>query len=372
MGNFSESENKPDIFAPTLSNPEQLPSEISSYIDIVEDYSLGPQVEGLTSGEVAAAMEDERSKTLLVTQEDGEIVELPFLVPLQYAPWLNQDFFMKRGINTDRLFVSILPQLFLAEHQTETGLALQNLVEQEEGAEIVIDYPEHAETIVRGLSVPAEVNDLITEAGSPAATYHYETFVTPVGHDPEAIDTDSRVRKLDKDQVEQYFEEIWDIYTSQFQSLVDDHPVNGAIDKEQLYLSLVSESSKTFAFIDDDNELKGFGYLLSDLSICPWLNPKHFNSDPDTPLFYMPGIAAEVSTAGLKIGSKILEKIIRDNLAEVGSFKGTFECSNLSALYIPKILTRTLDSMPDVAYDGIAEVKHFYKVLKLGRLASQG
>lgn len=337
------------------------------YESLVAEYAVGPQIEGLEPQELEAALSDPRTRYLDYRSESlGSEVRLPFLAPIEHAGWLNPDFLARAGYDTDKLLYSILPQELQRRDVPWADLekALK-LAADGSDLNVLIDYPEFVQPATQGQGVEVSMDPLLTENGTPAATYHYETVCKKV---PEAFDVfqpDASIIKIGPEEVDGHFDRIWEIYEDRFKALVDDHPIAGAMPREALMMTLKSEATSLHAYFDEEGEIQSFGYVVEDLALCPWLNKKFFDKESDgKPLVYMPGIASSPK-AYVSTSTKIMNNMLYEQLQKNPEFVLTFECSNKSATYIPRLVKRAFAGSGLVQEAPFIELKHFYRVMKL-------
>jgi len=315
------------------------------------------QVEGLTPDELTRALLDRRTQHIRVTNPDtGEKIRLPFAVPVRYASWINPKYLEKHGYDMDTTLYCAIPQSVLATFdQKELASAMQQLQKSGVGS-LLIDHSEHIESPLATVVGGVETDDLTTEGpkGSPAAIFHYNTVVR--GDAKKAAEyenaSDRFMRDLSAEEVEEYFDQLWDVYQSRFQDLVDDHPIAGMIPREDLLAQLQSENCRTTAYMGESGKIVAFGYLVNDLKLCPWLNADHLlEKAGDLPIVYMPGIAAVKGLPGLVAGD-IMRHQIKNTIQEYEDFYLAFECTNVSMQYIPLFVRRAFGSLKSFASAG--------------------
>ena len=349
-----------------MESREALKHIADNYFNILDECSVGPQIEGLAPEVYGDVLNDQ--STISLTINDSR---LPLFGILKYAEWINTEFFEEHGYNTDELYFCLLPQKFIEENieEVENTILEQNI---ENGRfTTLIDYPDLNE--VKPISelsyTVSDVDNLVTSVGTPAATYHYKADFTPVPEKVKEFKLDQNVQRIQNpDVIEKNFERIWEIYSKQFKALVDDHPINGAIPKDILKETILSEGSDLYAYFDGDGILQSFGYIIKDFKLCPWLNKEYFDEISDgKQVLYMPGIAT-APESGLSVSTKIMETILYNNLNEFGEWVVTFECSNISAQYIPMLVERAIENSGIAKFSGLKEVKHMYEVVSFGQL----
>lgn len=336
------------------------------YFSTLNDYSIGPQIEGVDPENYQQLIDDPTTINISV---DG--MELPLFGRLSYAEWINTEFFADRGIDESALYFCLLPQSYLMQHHDELGESIYGQFSETDGNfSVLIDFPDISgvKPIDEIVEIDSNVDRLITSVETPAATYHYRAKFSPKAQQLESFVTDESVYKIqDKEQIETYFDRIWDIYERQFKDLVDDHPINGAISRDDLKKTLLNEGSDLYVYIDDDGVLQSFGYIVRDFDLCPWLNKSYFENESEgLPVMYMPGIAT-APESGISASTKIMEALLYNNLKEFGEWIVTFECSNISAQYVPMLVERATENAGIAEFSGLNETKHMYEVVEFSQ-----
>lgn len=338
------------------------------YLEYVDDWQTSPQVEGLMPEETAAALRDPRTVTINVNPPNESPRIVPFAVPLEYASWLNQKFLTSKGFDAATVYYAALPQA--AMHTIESSSVAKSLDElRQNGATgLIVDYPEST-TIAPALSEQHQVDDLMTSAGTPAAIYHYQGLLNVHAETTESYQIGRNVRLLSKQKIAEDFDQLWDIYESRFQDLVDDHPILGMIPKEELLETFLADGCAVSAYYDESNAIKAVGYIVDDIKLCPWLNKEWATAAKgEAPWVYFPGIAAAKDAPQLA-GVAIMKQLTKETIAKYPTSPDvllTFECTNISKQYIPKLVQLSMKSTGMARFEYFEELKHFYQMVKVG------
>ncbi|HEY4963801.1 MAG TPA: hypothetical protein VIH90_03845 [Candidatus Saccharimonadales bacterium] len=340
------------------------PEGAYDYDNIVKHNTVGPQIEGLSDEEMQEALKDPRTESIMIKEPNGRKVhEVPFIAPIEYAGWLNGKFFNERGYDQSTLYYCLLPQSVLADNRDVVKDKIESILREKGNIQIVVDYPDNSELAVDLPIGELAIDDLITAQQTPAATFHYRAVIEAKGAITEEDQKlDPNVVILSPDMIDANSDRIWDIYSVRFQTLVDDHPIIGALPRDQLLAELKSEDNLVAAYFDAEGVLQGFGNNVSDLGLCPWLNSEYFESQSEgLPIIYQPAIVASQEYA-LSIGPHIIKTLLSARLAQFNKFMITFECSNASVEYIPKIVSRSILRSNLATISDFTVVRHLYKV----------
>lgn len=320
---------------------------------------VGPQLEGIDPDNFKKALHDRSS----IREKIYGKVSLPILVPLKYATWINGDFFAKKGYNPDELLYSSAPQNSYEDKDKGFILDIFQKARQKGFKGIVFDYFEDNEVFESILD--KESIDNLETAHGPAQIFQYHMKLRANENKLADFKPNPNVRTIEPEDLDKHFDQIWSIYSSQFQELVDDHPVRGQLTPKELREVLSSDDCLLKAYFDDKGNILSFGYLVTDLKLCPWLNERYFEEVSDgNPTGYFSGIASaknsRVVTSFYLVNSfayEMAKKWPKGNLA--------FECSNTSARYIPKIVKRCFEKDKLYEIDSMSERAYHYKLIKL-------
>lgn len=144
--------------------------------------------------------------------------------------------------------------------------------------------------------------------------------------------------------------EIWEIYSNQFDELVDDHPSLQIQPREELERMLLDEDSFNVAYMEH-GKIVSLVYFVSNINKCPWLNPDFFatlkDERPGLKLSYFPGIVVDKDKA--QSGAGYVDEMIKliENVFDEAGMLGmqiVFQCTNVSETYIPKIVTSIISA----------------------------
>lgn len=334
---------------------------VAEYTDICDEFAEGPQIEGIAPDLLTVALDDPDTVSIKLQESS----RLPIFVPMKYSPWLNPDFFTDKGYVTDDLYYCALPQSFISKIKDSADGGIGVFKKLHPSGGIVVDYPESSGISQVFLQECGQVDDLVTKAGTPAATFHYRMdCIEKTDADRSSVE-DPNVVLMGPEDVDSHFNDIWKIYSEQFQQLVDDHPVNGKLSESQLREAL-SHPDLIMRAYWDEGKIRSFGYVTGDLKQCPWLNSDYFEDNSNAlPVFYSAGIATS-NDYHKSVSSKLIKSMLVDVFRVTdGKFQLTFECSNRSAQYIPVLIERALNRSGLMEQANVSVKKHLYKLISM-------
>jgi hypothetical protein len=362
----------------------------------------GPQLEGLTIEWLYDALADERTRTLKI----GGGVVWPVFVPVQHNHDYRKEFFDSHFPGRSAYYFSAPPDVELvqdefAQHietlRTEGAIIGYDILTQQGVDEV--DIPEvFRADFARDVTPESDAYGM--EYGQPMVS-HFESVAKP--NQPWPLgdgDTSAAFARLvergeyekfptngpavlTKDDLindKQLLEQIWNIYSEQFDELVDDHPSLQIQPREELERMLLDEESLNIAYIDE-GRIAALVYFVSNMNKCVWLNPDFYEKlhkkSPETKLAYFPGIVVDASKARQSAGYadaiiRMVEAVSRE--AGVHGLHVVFQCTNVSETYIPKIVTSVLTNGGVVGFDRSIDedgsafsetARYCYKVIEL-------
>jgi len=324
--------------------------------------AVGPQLEGIDPHNLKKAIKDKSS----IKERIYSRLKLPVLVPLEYANWINKDFFEKKGYRVNELLYSSVPQNAYIDKDKKFIKNIFAKASRKGFKGVIFDYFEDGQ--VFGLdSDEMEVDNLETSEG-PARISQFYMRLKAGEEQLEKYEPSKRIKTIHKEEVDKYFDQIWMIYNSQFQGLVDDHPVKGEIERDELLKVLLSDKCLLKAYLDPDGNIISFGYLVTDLSLCPWLNTDYFERISEgNPTAYFSGIASSKDNS-LLTSYSLVNAFAYDMAKKWPKGNLAFECSNVSAKYIPKIVERCFKKEKLCEIESIAETRYHYKLIRLSNV----
>jgi len=321
--------------------------------------AVGPQIEGIDPRNLKKAINDKSS----IKERIYNRLKLPVLVPLEYANWINPDFFEKKGYSANELLYSSVPQGAYTDKDKQFVQNIFAKASRKGFKGVVFDYFEDGQ--VFGLdSDETKVDNLETSEG-PARISQFYMRLKASGEHLENYVPNKRIKTIPKEEVDKYFDQIWTIYNSQFQALVDDHPIKGEIQSDELRKVLSSDKCLLKAYLDPDGNIISFGYLVTDLSLCPWLNIDYFDKISEgIPTAYCSGIASSKDNS-LLTSYSLVNAFAYDMAKQWPKGNLAFECSNVSAKYMPKIVERCFKKEKLYEIESITETRYHYKLIRL-------
>jgi hypothetical protein len=317
------------------------------------------QTLGLSKEDVRMALEDADTYKIRCATEAGEEIVAPFLVPVKNLYWFNEKS-LQENLGTKDIYYYAHPNADIDSPEIET--AIDEVLS--DGAVILYD-------VVNGTN-----GDMLAELGDRADNYEIKQLGTEkqsnfleqyVG----LVEVNgSKELKPGKEDMYTYYRKaveqglipmdprngtimldvvddreaakLWDIYRAPFEKLAENHPMGAGFDKEGFF-DLLKDPRVTKVLNRDNGEPTTLATFIKDFKHSPWLHEDYFRKnyaeayDTDNLLIFT-GIVADQSRK-TPFRSLALIKLLMD----VGSVRDsamaiTFECSEVSAKYTPKIV----------------------------------
>jgi hypothetical protein len=131
---------------------------------------------------------------------------------------------------------------------------------------------------------------------------------------------------------------LWEIYLGQFTQLVQSHPARQMQTKDE-FTKMVSDTDTLTVAHYTEGDIVSFGMFVGNIESCDWLNTDFYKERyGDNNALYFPGIATDVEKQGHKYALELID-LIAQIISKSGKNRHiVFQCTNISADYIPKIV----------------------------------
>ena len=365
---------------------EEILRTIEFYEEEVARRTEGPQLEGIETNSLAEALRSDPNVVLIdVMKETGEVIKWPLLVPIEYHIDYSKNFFDEHYPDQPSYAFSLPPHASIedllradefsalaARLKSENAIIAYDFLDGSENADLIPEF------IRQTLMGTAELEDITPNSKMDGIEYglpkvaHYEGFVqaanpseNPAPNLKEAFgrlieqgeiakETDEGImcltaEMLDKDGG-QLFEQVWNIYSDQFNILTEDHPSLQKQPKEELKRMLLDEDSINIAYMAD-GKVTGLLYFVHQMEKCVWLNKGFYDERyPEEKgwLAYYPGIvvAKEKAHQGLGYAQKMIATVCKAMEETNQEMIVTCQCTNVSMTYVTQMVENVVNSQP--------------------------
>jgi hypothetical protein len=394
---------------------EEIRKVVEFYETELQQRTHGPQLEGFEGSQLAEALRNDPDDVFLLdifNKQSEATGKWPLLVSTEYHQDLNRQFYTGHFPERASYYISLPPHENI-ETLIEDSKSFEKVVQflKRKNAIITYDYqegddsrdltPAFIQKMLEGADVTVE--DVTPEShawgmeyGLPLAL-HYEgiarlvqTKDKPAATVAEAVARliaageaeylpRSGVAFLGRQELEadegRILEQLWTVYSEQFDELVEDHPVLGKQPRKEFEAMLLDEGTVNTALMIDE-EVGGLLDMVNDIEKCVWLNKDYYDKkfeDEDGWMTHFPGIVVARDRA--RQGAGYAQQMINMTLKVVAEMNKdmiiTFACSNVSSRYVPKIVEKAIADSP--LYDFVEEhdklhvsAEYGYRILEVG------
>ncbi len=339
---------------------------------------------GIFGEDITTAIKNPGTITLDYKNSKGKDVTVPALVPVELLEWFSADV-VKAKYGSD---AKILCYVHPPTPTPETRAKIQEMLDKKiaDGYIIITEkYFDDTDSPIAAFLESAKENDekyameYFGDEQLPS-TVDFFTGIVDVGHESGShiVDTSSLsdvynkaiqdgeiafdgqngaglVTIIDED----VSEEIWDIYKRPFDELGANDPTQAGFTKRML-LEILKDPSIAKIVNRVDGDITTLLIFLQDFEKAPWFNKayyeKYYNRYVKTNNVLMfPGIVSDDTKRGNNYAMKVI-----DLAAELIKKRGsdmliTFECTQISTAYIPKIVTAAVGNNGLVSVSGLEE-----------------
>jgi hypothetical protein len=322
---------------------------------------------GLYGDDLKAAYGNPHTTLLEYVQKNGVRNYMPLLVPAESLEWYNMDL-LRRSYGADKRF------LYYAHPPIPEDAASQAAVREtlrtavDEGAVIFTD--DYVGKLGGPLTDIAYQNHeyRLSDLGDDGKERNGQVFVTEMEF--TGVDTIKRAPSLQEvykqavrsgkiledlqngvalhEVIEgEEAEKVWDIYAKPFERLTEEHPMSAGFDKDHM-LSILKNPEVAKIVNRANGEITTIIFFQPVFSESEWFNEKYYQQnypeyyDTDN-IYIFPGIVTDETKRNssyaidtINLATKLLSK--RGTKALV-----TFECTEVSATYIPRLVTMAVN-----------------------------
>ncbi len=346
------------------------------YTDDFTKNAGGPQFSGLTSEAFADAWNDPNATWIGLENSEG--IKWPLLVPISRNIDYRAEFFDEHFDGEEALYLSLPSDMSQSDLLTILDTIREKAAVTDGKLLVTYDFTGEDrktlyDSLLRSMSPLMDVYDVtpLSEAfgqeyGLPKVIHFDMTLINSGDNSPESITIVESIERskqqananelpidgaaivttehLEADS-DKLVDEVWNMYKGQFEELVEDHPSLQIQPKEEL-IKMIKEPSSLNIACFESGEIVAFIYFVTNIGVCPWLKEDFYKStagSKDEQVLYFPGIVVRGDKA--RQGANYVPKMLEvSNKVLLGSdvsqdARITFQCTNVSATYIPKIVS---------------------------------
>lgn len=322
---------------------------------------------GIFDEDLTEALKNPNTITIETQADNGEVSSQPLLVPIDSLEWWNAEIIKdKYGADT-KAYVYVHPKIY-ATNRTQVEAILNDVLVG--GTVIVTDlYDDDTDSPIAQIVDRAKSGEFSIEAFGGDTESRVDVFVGHVavnggvgvreapslydvyqqslesGQETQASENGpSLAATIEGEEAE----EIWKIYENPFEDLGRDDPTLAGFNKEQL-MDILTDPDVIKVVNRVNGEITTMCIFLQNCDKAPWFNKHYYEREyPDyyrtNNILMFPGIVSDEDKRGNKYAMDVINLANR-LLARRGSdFLVTFECTEVSSTYIPKIVEGAVNS----------------------------
>lgn len=350
------------------SNEQLNGQTYEAYRNFRDRWASGPQVDGLVEHDLQVALKDKDS--LVLSSSLG--CDLPVITPLHNNSELNQRYFAEHAATGGQYYFDDVAGVIEASEGNLEQLKRKLKKIAKSGGMVVTDFCESldGEPLENANTLKMLLDDFGVEYeeveftdprnNSSAAVYHYAGEAIPKG-DGKIADTvsgafsqmmtESPHKYNDKDGImivkpdeldDGLFDKIWEMYESQFDTLISENPSLQKQTREDLFSTLHNENMLLSVKYEEGTPVCA-AYFVRDLKSIYWIRPEFYESAfPDKDYWFFPGIVSDPNSSGAAHSLGTIRALTEAAYRSGSQPFITFQCTNISNDYIPKIVKRVV------------------------------
>lgn len=324
---------------------------------------------GIFGDDVERALNDSDTVFLSITDNTGNTIEVPLLVPIDILEWYNKEL-MKRTYGDDvKAFAYGHPpivsenaykqSLDIIKTELEGGSVVLTDIYSDDDSSPIVEIIKEAQAGSYSIDafggetesrVDVFIAPTVIEGGESnirQAPNLYEVYVEAVKNNEIDVDPNngpSMVQAIEGDDAEH----IWQIYEKPFEGLGENDPTYAGFDKDSLQ-QLLKDPEVIKVVNRVESEITTLLMFLQSFEKAPWFNSDYFKRNyPDyfntRNIFMFPSIVTDESKRGLNYATDTLNLAIKMMARRGSNILVTFECTEVSATYIPQIVEQAVNN----------------------------
>lgn len=372
-------------FTEATLTPEQIKNSIQRYNKYRETEDQAIKI-GLYGIDLENAMNDHKTTFLAYEDTQEEQIFMPLFVPVEKLEWYNAEL-LRRKYGTSELLYFAHP--ILPNDPQSLDVARESFRDKlNQGAVIFFDYyqelPENMEphpifNEVVGNLGNSYVSESLGEGDiqrkadvfigrvdfhgvneikkAPPLSEVYKMAVAKGEIEHDSQNGASLLEVIDDVDADR----IWEVYEKPFDILGAEHPTRAGFDKATL-LEILKDPEVAKIINRVDGQITSLCFFVQDFDQCDWFNKKYY--EDKFPEYYQtnnillfPGIVSDEKLKGSSYSGRLIDLAVRLFAMRGSNALISFECTEISATYIPKIVTRIINN------SGVGTVSELDKVV---------
>lgn len=338
------------------------------FYESFKELAKGPERLGLHPDDLRSSVQNPATICTEYKNSRGETVILPLFVPVEQLYWYNKDFlyntygdrpiyyFTHAQIPEDgeaKFFTEVSKLLdsgavlITDKYTGEGGGGLKDWEDELSSHEsLKLEALGGGEEKRLNLMYVAQVK-LNDEGGVHEAPSFYEVFCHEVeaGNLAEnARDGASVVDVIEGEEAER----LWELYSVPFDKLTAEHPISGGFDREG-FLEIMRSPDVVKVVNRVDGVISTLMTFVTGFEHATWLNEdwykEHYGEYSETEnIWIFPGIVTDENMRGQNYSAEVVKLAMAVTTKRGSDVLITFECSEISARYVPAIVKAGIES----------------------------
>jgi hypothetical protein len=366
--------NKVRVIDCTVLSPEQTKSAYDLYWAYRESDDEACHI-GLYGDDLESTLNDPETTLFEYKDQSGESVYMPLLIPIEKLEWYNSNILHKAyGKNAKLYYYAHPPLPSNAEEISIISYAIKKEIDK--GAVVILDQfkgkplPQALQMLIDTGNCESEFfgdkterkiapaycgrvkfDDVDSVHEAPSIFKIHETAVANGEIEEDGNNGIFLYKKVENLQAE----ELWDVYEKPFEDLGAEDPVLDGFDKDY-FMGLLNNSEIPKIVSKKNGEACALCIFDQSFDRNPWFNEKYYKDNypeyyDSQNIFMCPAIVASLDAEGISFGIEMINYLTHIFAKRGTNAMVTFECSQESAKYIPKITKFGIN------HSGIAQIE---------------
>lgn len=379
---------------------------IDVYNQISDMHTYGPQQEGLIEGDLRRTLDDDAGYLLSIDNTNGECA-VPIATPLSHVSTVNNEYFRTTfGEDYARNVYFLSPQvaryLMVGGKEAELVTIAEKILENDghlfitDQEDSPSDVPNITDYLKHELAGRADEFPVLDEKnGTAASVIHFSgvpEFVKSVALDNQdapsfqemyrakvgrgeavPLPETGTVILLPEHATQELLDDIWTMYDTQMDVLIENHPMFQRLEKDELVGMLLSETAANVVHFESGKPVCLFVGITDINNEASWLRSDYLSAQytDEDEILYCPAMAADIDKQGMNYSRDVFSLLARLVEERGKNVRPYFECTNISAQYVPQHVFEPAINQTGICTVSVQEqARYTYRILSASSLVS--
>ncbi len=346
----------------------QLARAATTYSNYQNEHNRALRV-GIFGEDLLRAQRNPETTFVNIVEEAGEVLPVPALVPIADLEWFNKDLLKRTYGEAADVRVYVHPPTSDVVTTGEISNVLSKTLDEGKIVLTEVYVDDTTSPIARFIAQARQDMDIKIEAFGATEESRVDFFVGTVDfHGEHKVGKTTSIYELYSEAIEQgelngddqngpslvaviegeEAEQIWGIYEKPFEGLGKDDPTLAGFDKESL-LEILKDPNTAKIVNRVDGKITTLMLFLQDLEKTPWFNKTTYQKDyaqyfETNNILIFPGIVTDESLRGNNYATDVVDFAANLMARRGSSLIITFECTEVSSAYIPKLVDAAISN----------------------------